>query len=102
MIPPAPAWATALADNRLLLPVPIFGALVATYCIAAPYFSTSRSRAYILSSLSSFTLTTASLPFVYAYATGGFQGLWDAGQEGWTKVLADLVVVYFGTYLFSK
>lgn len=89
-------------DSRLLLPVPIFVALAAAYRMLAPFFPDSKSRAYILSAISSLTLTATSLPFVYAYLSGGFAAMYEAGHTGWTGHVADFIVVAFGTYLFGE
>lgn len=86
----------------ITLPVPIFLGLVAWYTAVAPQFGEERKRAYILSSLSSLVMTLSSLPFVYLYVTGGLPAVWAAGQEGWTKTLADTAVASFGTYLFGE
>ncbi|EJT46759.1 hypothetical protein A1Q1_04502 [Trichosporon asahii var. asahii CBS 2479] len=45
-------------------------------------------------------MTLASLPFVYGYLTGGIERMWYLGNNGWTRHLADVVVAFFGTYLF--
>lgn len=86
----------------LVLPVPLFLLFCAVYRTIAPRFETEKQRAYVLSTLSSATMTLASLPFVYAYLTGGIERMWDLGQTGWTKGLADCTVAFFGTYLFCK
>lgn len=86
----------------LLLPLPIFIAFLTAYRLISPHFPDSRSRAYILSAISSFTCSIASVPFVYAYCTGGVDKLWATGQGGWTTNLADFIVVAFGTYLFCE
>lgn len=86
----------------ITLPLPIFVALVGWYAAVAPRFAEERKRAYVLSSISSLAMTLSSLPFVYCYFTGGVPAVWAAGQEGWTKTLADAAVAYFGTYLFSE
>lgn len=86
----------------ITLPLPIFVGLVGWYTAVAPHFAEMRKRAYVLSSISSLIMTFSSLPFVYAYFTGGIPAVWAAGQEGWTKTLADAAVAYFGTYLFSE
>lgn len=83
------------------LPLPFFLGFVAWYRTVSPHFAEERKRAYLLSSLSSLIMTLSSLPFVYAYVTGGVPALWAAGQEGWTKTLADTAVASFGTYLFG-
>ncbi|TXT13633.1 hypothetical protein VHUM_01000 [Vanrija humicola] len=83
-------------------PLPILGALVAVYALAAPHFDTDRARAYILSAVSAAILSTTSLPFLYAWLTGGFGAAWEAGQSGWTAVMAQYVVAFFGVYLFAQ
>ncbi|BEJ12256.1 hypothetical protein CspHIS471_0207160 [Cutaneotrichosporon sp. HIS471] len=85
----------------ITLPGPLFLGMVAWYNLVAPFFNGERKRAYVLSTLSSFIMTLCSLPFVYAYLTGGIPAVWAAGQEGWTKTLADITVASFGTYLFA-
>ncbi|TXT10366.1 uncharacterized protein COLE_04300 [Cutaneotrichosporon oleaginosum] len=84
------------------LPAPLFLAMVGWYNLVAPHFVGMRKRAYVLSALSSFTMTLFSLPFVYAYFTGGLPAVWAAGEDGWTKTLADTAVASFGTYLFAQ
>lgn len=84
------------------LPGPLFLGWVGWYNLVAPNFTGERKRAYVLSSLSSLVMTLCSLPFVYAYLTGGLPALWAAGQQGWTKTLADTAVTSFGTYLLGK
>lgn len=96
------ARAAALDPLSLYVPLPTFAIFFITYAVLQRKFTTSASRAYIQSTLSSFCMTLASLPFVYAYLTGGMSSAWDAGQSGWTGKLATIVTAAFGTYLFSK
>jgi hypothetical protein len=84
------------------VPLPVICILLAAYKTFAPRLPDSRSRAYVLSSISSCCMTLASLPFVLAYVTGGLPAVWAAGQSGWTATLANVVVPAFGTYLFSE
>lgn len=86
----------------VVLPVPLFALFCAVYRTIAPRFETEKQRAYVLSTLSSATMTLASLPFVYGYLTGGIERMWYLGNNGWTRHLADVVVAFFGTYLFCK
>ncbi|GMK54036.1 hypothetical protein CspeluHIS016_0106220 [Cutaneotrichosporon spelunceum] len=83
----------------ITLPAPFFLGMVAWYNLVAPRWTSERKRAYVLSCLSALTMTLASLPFLYAYVSGGILALWTAGQEGWTKTLQDIAVAWFGTYL---
>ncbi|BEI81556.1 hypothetical protein CcaverHIS002_0207160 [Cutaneotrichosporon cavernicola] len=92
-----PALRDALESARELpigitLPGPLFLGMVAWYNLVAPFFNGERKRAYVLSTLSSFTMTLCSFPFVYAYLNGGIPAVWAAGQEGWTKTLADITL----------
>ncbi|KAL1411022.1 hypothetical protein Q8F55_001967 [Vanrija albida] len=82
-------------------PLPVLAALVAVYAIAAPRFDSDRKRAYILSAVSAAVLSATSVPFLYTWLTGGFAAAWAAGQSGWTAVMAQYVVAFFGTYLFA-
>ncbi|BEI89353.1 uncharacterized protein CcaverHIS019_0207150 [Cutaneotrichosporon cavernicola] len=71
-----PALRDALESARELpigitLPGPLFLGMVAWYNLVAPFFNGERKRAYVLSTLSSFTMTLCSFPFVYAYLNGG-------------------------------
>lgn len=94
---------TAAAEHlSLLVPIPALATLIAVYCTFAPRWPDARSRAYILSTLSSAILTLSSLPFLYAYCKGGVPAIFQAGQEGWTHTLATVIVAAFGTYLFGK
>lgn len=86
----------------LLIPLPLFALFLTVYRTVSPRFATEKQRAYVLSTLSSATMTLASLPFVYGYLTGGIERMWYLGNNGWTKVLADCTVAFFGTYLFCE
>ncbi|WVQ78457.1 hypothetical protein IAT38_000543 [Cryptococcus sp. DSM 104549] len=85
----------------LLLPPPLFLAFFLTYLKLAPRFSSERQRAYLLSTLSSATMTLISLPFVSTYLIHGLECAFEDGQEGWMASLGQFGVVFFGTYLFG-
>lgn len=70
------------------------------YHLAAPYFSTERKRAYILSTICSGTMSIISLPFVWDYVVQGLGPMYAAGQVGWKRDLGKFGVVFFGSYLF--
>lgn len=67
----------------------------------SPRFDNERKRAYILSVISSFFMTCVSISFVWHYLRYGIQGVFEKGQEGWMRGLAEVSVVFFGTYLFA-
>lgn len=92
----------ALDPLSLRVPLPTFGFLIAAYCVFSPQWPDKRSRAYVLSTISSGCMTLASLPFLYLYLTGGLPAVWAAGQSGWTQTLSTVIVSVFGTYLFCK
>ena len=89
-------------DVRLVLPPLIFALFAGVYWKCAPYFSTERQRAYILSTLSSGTMTTLSLPFVWGYVMHGLEKTYWASQEGWRAGVVQFGVLLFGTYLFGE
>lgn len=84
------------------LPIPIFIFFALTYTTVAPYFQMEKKRAYILSTLSSATMSLISLPFVYQYTFHGLGVVYEKSQNGWMGSLARFGVVFFGTYLFGE
>ncbi|WVQ71788.1 hypothetical protein IAR50_001330 [Cryptococcus sp. DSM 104548] len=83
----------------IILPIPIL--LILSYTILAPHFVTERQRAYILSAITSGTMTLASLPFAWSYLRWGLEVTYKETQQGWMAALARIGVVFFGTYLLS-
>jgi hypothetical protein len=84
------------------LPPPLLVLLTAFYLATARYFSTDKARAYLLSALSSFTMTTLSIPFAYLYFAYGLEAVFVAAQEGWLHQAGRVGVIFFGTYLFGE
>jgi hypothetical protein len=72
------------------------------YHLSAPYFATEKQRAYILSTISAATMSTASIPFVWKYVNYGFTGMYEAGQIGWIRDVGRFGVIFFGSYLFGE
>ena len=85
-----------------LLPIPIFAALCLAYAALAPFFSTERKRAYILSVLSSAVMSAISLPYVCLYLRYGLHEAYERAQTGWLDSLGKFAVTYFGTYLVGE
>ncbi|OCF71661.1 hypothetical protein I204_07721 [Kwoniella mangroviensis CBS 8886] len=71
------------------------------YTVLSPYFDTERKKAYILSSISSCTMTILSIPFFLSYLTNGLKETFEAGQEGWMGQMGWFGAVFFGVYLFA-
>lgn len=88
-------------DTRLVLPQIIFALFAGVYWKFAPYLRTERQRAYVLSTLSSGTMTLLSLPFVWGYVAHGLHETYWASQEGWRAAVTQFGVLFFGTYLFA-
>lgn len=84
------------------LPLPLILFFIAYYHLLAPRCQTEKQRAYLLSALSSGTMSTLSLPFVWSYVNHGLAKTYLACQEGWLLRLGQFGVVFFGVYLFSK
>ncbi|ORX33755.1 hypothetical protein BD324DRAFT_584583 [Kockovaella imperatae] len=84
-----------------IMPVSIYTCLCAAYCIFAPFFSTTRKRAYILSVISSSIMSSVSLPYVYLYLRYGLHGAYKMSQNGWLEELGRFATAFFGTYLFA-
>jgi hypothetical protein len=84
------------------VPVPLYIMMVVYYHLLAPRFKTEKQRAYLLSTLSASVMSSISLPFFWMYMTRGFEGMYNAGQEGWIGILAEIGVVIFGVYLFGE
>lgn len=82
--------------------VTIFTAFSVYYAKVSPKFDSERKRAYLLSTLSSLTMSIISLPFVGAYLAYGIQGCFTMAQSGWMLRLGQFGVMFFGTYLFGK
>ncbi|WVQ69879.1 uncharacterized protein L199_008101 [Kwoniella botswanensis] len=78
----------------------IFTLSYIVYTILSPRFDTERKKAYILSSISSCTMTILSLPFFLSYLTNGLKETFEAGQEGWMGQMGWFGSVFFGVYLF--
>ncbi|KGB79683.1 hypothetical protein I307_03017 [Cryptococcus deuterogattii 99/473] len=85
----------------LFFSIPLFLIFFLIYTSVAPYFATERQRAYILSTISSWFMTLASLPFSWKYARHGLSTIYEEGQIGWMGALGRVSVVFFATYLFS-
>ena len=85
-----------------LLPIPLYLSMITYYLVLAPSFKTEKQRAYILSTLSSGLMTSASLPFIWTYGRKGLGGLYETGGEGWMGKLAEAGVVFFAVYLFGE
>ena len=84
------------------LPLPLLAFLTIAYFLAAPSFPTEKARAYVLSTLSSFTMSIISLPSIYCYLTGGLQLVYAAGSTGWMRQLGRFGASFFGTFLFGE
>ncbi|KAK4687042.1 hypothetical protein P7C73_g3077, partial [Tremellales sp. Uapishka_1] len=84
-----------------LLAFSILSFFVASYAVLAPRFETEKQKAYILSTISSFTMTLVSLPFLSTYVLHGLEGVYESSQLGWKGDLGRFGVVFFGCYLFS-
>jgi hypothetical protein len=84
------------------LPPSLLVFLTAFYLATSRYFSTDKARAYLLSALSSFTMTTLSIPFAYLYFVYGLEVVFNAAQEGWLHQAGRIGVIFFGTYLFGE
>jgi hypothetical protein len=100
--PDIAARAAALDPLVLRVPLPAATVLLTAYATISPFFPDVRARAYILSVVSSATMTLASLPFVARYLSGGLPAVWAAGQDGWTRTLSTVLIPAFATYLFSE
>jgi hypothetical protein len=87
---------------HLSLPVPIYLGLCLAYATLYRFFKTDRERAYILSTISAITVSTASLPFFYLYLTSGFGGVHAASQQGTMATFTEVTVTFFGVYLFGE
>ncbi|WWD01191.1 hypothetical protein V866_008131 [Kwoniella sp. B9012] len=74
----------------------IFTLFYILYTILSPRFDTERKKAYILSSISSCTMTILSLPFFLSYLTNGLKETFEAGQEGWMGQMGWFGAVFFG------
>ncbi|RXK36233.1 hypothetical protein M231_06503 [Tremella mesenterica] len=85
----------------LTLPIPLFIIFTITYLSFAPRFKTEKQKAYILSTLSSGSMTLISLPFLYTYLTKGFGVVMEQGEMGWMLVLGRFGVTFFATYLIA-
>ncbi|ADV19429.1 hypothetical protein I305_03132 [Cryptococcus gattii E566] len=85
----------------LFFSIPLFLIFFLIYTSVAPYFATERQRAYILSTMSSWFMTLASLPFAWKYARHGLGTIYEDGQNGWMGASGRVTVVFFATYLFS-
>lgn len=85
---------------RLYLSVLI--GLATYYHALAPYFRTEKQRAYIMSALSSATMSVISIPFAYTYLRYGLEKAYSDSQSGWMGDLARFGAIFFGVYLFSK
>lgn len=86
----------------LFFSIPLFLIFFLIYTSVAPYFATERQRAYILSTISSWFMTLASLPFSWKYARHGLSTIYEEGQIGWMGALGRVSVVFFATYLFCE
>ncbi|WVW82882.1 hypothetical protein I302_104894 [Kwoniella bestiolae CBS 10118] len=84
-----------------LLSLSLHSIFYLTYSLLSPYFDTDRKKAYILSSISSFTMTTLSIPFFVGYLTNGLEGTFKDGQDGWMGGVGWFGAVFFGVYLFG-
>lgn len=76
--------------------------MIIYYHVLASSFKTEKQRAYILSTLSSGVMTSASLPFVWTYGRKGLGGLYETGGEGWMGKVGEVGVIFFGVYLFGE
>ncbi|KAK8869630.1 hypothetical protein IAR55_000197 [Kwoniella newhampshirensis] len=85
----------------LLVSIPTFLFFVAAYQLLAPRFRTERQRAYVLSVISSCTMSLIALPFLYSYIECGLQITYENGQSGWMRETGRFGVIFFATYLFS-
>jgi len=92
----------SIAPLTWALPTAIFAGFATAYWRLAPKFNTERQRAYVLSTISSFTMTLVSLPFVCSYLFYGLETTYGAAQLGWMGALGRFGVVFFGTYLFGE
>ncbi|WWC69267.1 uncharacterized protein I206_103205 [Kwoniella pini CBS 10737] len=72
-----------------------------TYQTLSLKFDTERKRAYILSVISSFTMTTLSIPFFINYLRFGLERTFKDGQKGWLGMIGEFGTTFFGVYLFA-
>ena len=80
----------------------IYAIFALAYRQFAPRFASERQRAYILSAISSGSMSVMSLPFLYTYLRYGMEETFEVGQNGAMGVLARFSTIFFGTYLFGK
>lgn len=80
----------------------IFTGFCLAYSSLSPRFETERKRAYILSTISSFTMTLISLPYVWTYLVYGMEACFETAQSGWMLGLGQFAVIFFGTYLTGE
>ena len=97
-----PDLANPTAAAPLFLAIALFGLFALIYTLVSPRFETEKQRAYVLSSFSSATMTSVSLPFLWNYAMYGLGGSYVAAQAGWLRKLGVFGVVFFGTYLTGE
>ncbi|WVQ98925.1 hypothetical protein IAU59_006056 [Kwoniella sp. CBS 9459] len=99
---PKPSPTTTL---DILIPLALFTAFYALYAFLAPHpqlgFAKEKQRAYILSTLSSGTMTLVSIPYLWSYASVGFEETFERCQSGWMAELGRIGVLFFATYLCS-
>jgi hypothetical protein len=86
----------------LFLPPTLFLSFYIIYTVISPRFHTEKQRAYILSVISSGTMTVISLPYVGQYLSQGLERCYEDAQHGWRKDLGSLGVLFFGTYLLGR
>jgi len=96
----APVDPSAL--RMVYLAAPIYAGFLMAYRHFSPRFASERQRAYILSAISSCSMSFMSLPFLYSYLRYGMKETFEAGQGGWMGVLARFSTIFFGTYLFGE
>ncbi|OCF45396.1 hypothetical protein I317_00641 [Kwoniella heveanensis CBS 569] len=89
------------SPSTILIPLVLSTSFYTLYTLLAPSFPKEKQRAYILSTISSATMTSLSIPYLYTYTTMGFEGAFERCQQSWMGGLGRMGVLFFGTYLFS-
>ncbi|WWC60918.1 uncharacterized protein I303_103494 [Kwoniella dejecticola CBS 10117] len=74
----------------------IYALFYLTYALVSPKFDSERKKAYILSVISSFTMTVLSIPFFISYLRYGLEKTFKDGQAGWMGEMGRFSTVFFG------
>ncbi|WRT67320.1 uncharacterized protein IL334_004290 [Kwoniella shivajii] len=87
--------------STIILSGGIYLSFFLAYQAFSPLFESERKRAYVLSSISSFTMTLLSIPLFGSYLLYGLKDTFEYAQGGWMGNWTRFAVVFFATYLFA-